>query len=78
MKVYTQAEYEQIHRESLLYEQINSNLQGFDEVSAHKDRWSERKYCSANLSSGIRIEVFDEQFHLDCHCSAGNLRKLED
>lgn len=68
MKVYTGAEYEQIHRESLLYEQINSNLHGFDEVIAHKDRWSERQYNFASLSSGIRIEVFDEQFHLDCHC----------
>ena len=65
MKVYTDAEYDRLHRESLEYEQIESNLRGFDEVITAKSQWDEEKYYYADLSSGIGLEIFDSQILLD-------------
>ena len=65
MKVYTQAEYDRLYRESLEYEQVESNLRGFDEVKAAKSQWGEEQYHYANLSSGIELDILDEQIFLD-------------
>ncbi|MBE9168810.1 helix-turn-helix transcriptional regulator [Pleurocapsales cyanobacterium LEGE 06147] len=65
MKVYIDAEYDRLYRESLSYEQIESNLRGFDLVVAAKSQWSEGRNYYANLSSGIKLEVLDKQIFLD-------------
>ncbi len=65
MKVYTDAEYNGLYRESVSYEQIETNIRGFDEVGAFKSQWNEGQYYYANLSSGIRLEIIDEQIFLD-------------
>ncbi|MEO1340975.1 MAG: AraC family transcriptional regulator, partial [Cyanobacteria bacterium J06635_13] len=67
MKVYTHAEYDRLYRETLSYEQINFNLRGFDVVRVSKSQWDEGQYCNVNLSSGIRLEVIDEQILLNCN-----------
>lgn len=65
MKVYTEAEYDRLYRESLEYEQIESNLRGFDKVVTAKSQWGEEQYRYANLSSGINLDIVDEQILLD-------------
>lgn len=57
MKVYTDAEFEQIYRESLLYEQVEFNTRGFDKVTAAKNQWVEERYHYAYLSSGIELDI---------------------
>jgi AraC-like DNA-binding protein len=65
MKVYTDAEFEQIYRESLLYEQVEFNTRDFDKVTAAKNQWVEEQYHYADLSSGIELDIVDEQIFLD-------------
>ena len=65
MKVYTDAEYDRLYQETLSYEQIETNIRGFDEVEAEKSQWSEGRGYYANLSSGIKLYVLDKQFLLD-------------
>ena len=65
MKVYTNAEYDRLHKETLEYEQIESNTRGFDEVVTAKSQWSVEQYCYANLSSGIEIDMVNEQMFID-------------
>ena len=66
MKVYTNAEYDRLYRESLSYEQIEFNVRGFDEVVADKSQWSEGQYhCAEELSSGIELCISDRQILLD-------------
>lgn len=65
MKVYTETEYDRLYRESLEYEQIESNLRGFDELITAKSQWSEDQYRYADLSSGIKLDIVDEQILLD-------------
>lgn len=67
MKIYTNAEYDRLYRQTLSYEQIETNTRGFDIVRASKSQWDEGKYCNVNLSSGIRLEVIDEQILFDCN-----------
>ena len=67
MKVYTDAEYDRLYQETLSYEQIENNTRGFDEVRASKSQWDEGQHCDVNLSSGIKLEVVNEQILLDCH-----------
>jgi AraC-like DNA-binding protein len=65
MKVYTDAEFERLYRESLSYEQIKFKTRGFDEVGASKSQWHEERYCDTTLASGIRVNIFDEQIYLN-------------
>ncbi|MBE9045824.1 helix-turn-helix transcriptional regulator [Pleurocapsales cyanobacterium LEGE 10410] len=65
MKVYTETEYDRLYAESLEYEQLESNLRGFDEVTTAKSQWGEKKYYYAELSSGIELDIVDEQILLD-------------
>ena len=65
MKVYTSAECDRLYRENLAYEQIETNLRGFDKIGAAKGQWGEEQYYYANLSSGIRVNIFDGQAFLD-------------
>ena len=65
MKVYTDTEYDRLYEETLSYEQIETNIRGFDLVEAAKSQWSERRVRHANLSSGIKLEVLDKQIFLD-------------
>ena len=67
MKVYTDAEYNRLYRETLSYEQIETNIRGFDAVRVSKSQWDEGQHCNVNLSSGIKLEVIDEQILLDCN-----------
>lgn len=67
MKVYTDAEYDRLYEETLSYEQIETNIRGFERVMAAKNQWDEIQYCYANLSSGIRLEVADRQILIDCN-----------
>ncbi|VEP14773.1 hypothetical protein H1P_2860006 [Hyella patelloides LEGE 07179] len=67
MKIVTDAEYDRLYRESLSYEQIESNLRGFNLVRAAKSQWSEEQYRFAKLSSGVDFEFIDEQIFLDCN-----------
>ena len=65
MKVYTEAEYDRLYEETLSYEQIGTNIRGFDIVESAKSQWDEEKYYYADLSSGIGLEIFDRQILLD-------------
>jgi AraC-like DNA-binding protein len=65
MKVYTEAEYDRQYRETLSYEQIKTNIRGFDLVEAAKSQWSEGQDYYANLSSGIELEILNKQIFLD-------------
>ncbi|MGV2830213.1 helix-turn-helix transcriptional regulator [Myxosarcina sp. GI1(2024)] len=65
MKVYTEAEYNRLYRETLSYEQIESNFSGFDVVKVAKSQWSEEQYRFVQLSSGIELDIVDEQMFLD-------------
>ena len=65
MKVYTEAEYDRLYRETLSYEQIKTNFNGFDVVKAAKSQWSEEEDRYVNLSSGIKLDICDEQIFLD-------------
>jgi len=65
MKVYTEAEYDRLYRESLEYEQVESNIHGFDEVITAKSQWGEDQSSYVNLSSGIELDIVDEQIFLD-------------
>lgn len=65
MKVYTEAEFTPIYRESLSYEQIKANVRGFSKIRADKSQWGESQYCYADLSSGISLEIVDKQIFLD-------------
>ena len=65
MKVYTRAEYDRLYRETLSYEQIETNIRGFDVVETSKSQWDEEKYYYADLSSGIGLEIFDSKILLD-------------
>ena len=65
MKIYTEAEIDCIYRETLSYEQINSNIRGFNEVGAHKSQWGETQYSYLSLASGIELDILDEQIYLD-------------
>ncbi|MGV2831137.1 hypothetical protein [Myxosarcina sp. GI1(2024)] len=67
MKVYTDAEYDRLYRETLSYEQIETNIRGFDLVKAIRNQWDEGQQYDANLLSGIKLEVVDEQIFLDCN-----------
>lgn len=65
MKVYTDAEYDRLYAETLSYEQIETNIRGFDVIETSKSQWDEEKYYYADLSSGIRLEIFDSRILLD-------------
>lgn len=65
MKVYTDAEYDCLYAGTLSYEQIETNIRGFDLVEAAKSQWSEGRGYYANLSAGIKIEILDKQIFLD-------------
>ena len=65
MNVYTDAEYDRLYRETLSYEQIETNIRGFDVVETSKSQWDEEKYSYADLASGIGLEIFDSQILLD-------------
>ena len=65
MKVYTDIEYDRLYAETLSYEQIETNIRGFDLVEAAKSQWSEGRGYYANLSSGIKLEILDKQIFLD-------------
>lgn len=65
MKVYTDAEYDRLYQETLSYEQIETNIRGFDLVETSKSQWDKEKYYYADLSSGIGLEIFDSQIFLD-------------
>lgn len=65
MKVYTDVEYDRLYRETLSYEQIETNLRGFDLVEAAKSQWNEERCYYANLSSGIKLEAIDTKVFLD-------------
>jgi AraC-like DNA-binding protein len=70
MKVYTDAEYDRLYQETLSYEQIETNIRGFDEVMIAKTQWDEERYYNVNLSSGIKLEVLNRQISLDrSHCT---------
>ena len=43
MKVYTDTEYDRLYQETLSYEQIETNIRGFDRVMAAKSQWSEEQ-----------------------------------
>jgi len=68
MKIYTDTEFQQQSQASLEYEQIEFDVAGFDEVGAYKNQWSETQYRCAILPSGVAIDIFDEQIHLDQNC----------
>lgn len=65
MKVYTDAEYDRLYQETLSYEQIKLNTWGFDEVETVKSQWGEGQSRFVKLSSGIELDVVDEQIFLD-------------
>ena len=65
MNVYTDAEYDRLYRETLSYEQIETNIRGFDKVIAAKSQWSEGRYDYADLSSGIKLEITNKQILVD-------------
>ncbi|PSB09513.1 AraC family transcriptional regulator [Pleurocapsa sp. CCALA 161] len=65
MKVYTETEYDRLYKKTLEYEQIESNTRGFDEIITAKSQWSAEQYRYANLSSGIELDIVDEQMFLD-------------
>ena len=65
MNVYTDAECDRLYRETLSYEQIETNTRGFDKVIAAKSQWYEGQKYYADLSSGVRLEVYDKQILLD-------------
>ncbi|MBE9045809.1 hypothetical protein IQ255_15585 [Pleurocapsales cyanobacterium LEGE 10410] len=48
MKVYTEAEYDRLYRETLSYEQIETNIRGFDVVETSKSQWD-----SADLATSL-------------------------
>lgn len=49
----------------MLYEQVEFNTRGFDKVTAAKNQWVEERYHYADLSSGIELDIVDEQIFLD-------------
>ena len=65
MKVYTDAEFDRLTEKTLSYEQIETNIRGFNIVKAAKSQWSEEQYHYADLSSGIELEIVDEQIFLN-------------
>lgn len=65
MKVYTDTEYDRLYEETLSYEQIKLNTWGFDEVRAAKSQWGKEEYRFTQLSSGIELELIDEQIFRD-------------
>ena len=65
MKVYTDAEYDRLYKETLCYERIETNTRGFYKVGAVKSQWDEGQYSYAHLSSGIRLEVINRQILFD-------------
>ena len=65
MNVYTDAEYDRLYRETLSYEQIETNICGFDVSKAFKSQWGEEQYRFAHLSSGIKLDISDEQIFLN-------------
>ncbi|MEM9274135.1 MAG: AraC family transcriptional regulator [Cyanobacteria bacterium P01_F01_bin.143] len=65
MQFYTNTEYERKYQESLSYEQIESNIRGFDEVLAFKCHMSEEKQLYVKLTSGIELMIFDENILVD-------------
>ena len=65
MKVHTEAEYDRLYEETLSYEQIETNIRGFDEVMVAKSQWDEERYCNVNLSPGIKLEILNRQILLD-------------
>ena len=69
MNVYTDAEYDRLKRKTLSYERIETNTRGFNLVNASKNLWYEGQQYEANLSSGIKLEIADEQILLDCNKS---------
>ena len=65
MKLYTEVQYDRLYQETLSYEQIETNIRGFDVIETSKSQWDEEKYYYTNLSSGIALEIFDSQILLD-------------
>lgn len=68
MKVYTDAECDLLYQETLSYERIDLDIWGFDEVVTAKSQWSEEEYRFAQLSSGIELDLIDEQIFCDRNC----------
>ena len=67
MKVYTEAEYDRLYRETLDYEQIELDTRGFDKVETARSQWGEGQSCFVRLSSAIELDVVDEQIFIDRH-----------
>lgn len=65
MKVFTNAELLRIHKETLLYEHVDFNLHGFDEVCAYKNQWCENLYFDTDLSLGTKLDIVDKQVHIN-------------
>ena len=65
MKVYTEAECDRLTQETLSYEQIETNVCGFDEVKTAKSQWGEEQSSFVKLASGIELDLVDEQIFLD-------------
>ena len=78
MKVYTEAEYDRLHEETLFYRQVKSNSGGFDLIQTDKSQWEKRQSYYANLSSGIELDFTDARIFLNCnklgrHCDRQRL-----
>ena len=65
MNVYTDAEYDRLYRKTLDYEQIETNIRGFDKIIAAKSQWNEERKYYADLSSAIKLEIFDRKILFD-------------
>ena len=67
MKVYTKAEYDRLHEETLFYRQVKSNPGGFDFAKTDKSQWEEKQFYYADLSSGIKLDLSDDRLFLNCN-----------
>ena len=64
MEILTRAKFEAQLRETLKFQQVDYNCQGFNEVSRKVSKWSDDRYRWAKFTSGIELILSDESF---CH-----------
>ena len=60
MEILTRAEFEAQLKETLRFEQVDYNCQGFDEVSRSFSKWTDDRFSQTKFASGIKLILSDE------------------
>jgi AraC family transcriptional regulator, transcriptional activator of the genes for pyochelin and ferripyochelin receptors len=76
--IFTDSEYEQQHYESLQYEEIAENINGFDCIERSRDRFRQNYFWHIELRPGLELEFLDETYYTSLHLESIHKESMTD